>query len=86
MPLALTLVSALGQHNIQILREVAQLSEAEVQQLLDAGVIATRPKESGKPATARSDARERGPRFDPDYREHLRAFMGPIAAAPGSDD
>jgi benzylsuccinate CoA-transferase BbsF subunit len=88
MPLALTLVSALGQHNSHILREVAKLSEREIQRLLDAGIIATRPKESGKPATAaaRSDARERGPRFDPDYRQHVRAFMGPIAAAPGNDD
>jgi hypothetical protein len=68
------------------LREVAKLPEGQIQQLLDAGIIATRPKESAKPAVARSDARERGTRFDPDYREHLRDFMGPIAAAPGSDD
>jgi benzylsuccinate CoA-transferase BbsF subunit len=88
IPEALTLVSALGQHNIQILREVAKLSEGEIQQLWDAGIIATRPKESGKPAAAasRSDARERGTRFDPDYRDHLRDVIGPIAAAPGSDD
>jgi crotonobetainyl-CoA:carnitine CoA-transferase CaiB-like acyl-CoA transferase len=88
IPEALTLVSALGQHNVQILREVAKLSEGEIQQLLDAGLIASRPQELGKPAAAaaRSDARERGTRVDPEYREHLRDFMGPIAAAAGGDD
>jgi hypothetical protein len=87
IPEALTLVSALGQHNVQILREVAKLSEGEIQQLLDAGILATRPKEDGKPAAtaSRSDVRERGAPFDPEYREHLRDVIGPIAAAPGSD-
>jgi benzylsuccinate CoA-transferase BbsF subunit len=88
IPEALRLVSALGQHNVQILREVARLSDAEIQQLLEADVIATRPKEAGKPAAAtlRSDVRERGALFDPEYREHVRHFTGPIAAVPGSDD
>jgi crotonobetainyl-CoA:carnitine CoA-transferase CaiB-like acyl-CoA transferase len=88
IPEALTLVSALGQHNVEILRAVAQLSAGEIQQLLDAGIIATRPKEAGTPAAtaSRSDVRERGPHFDPDYRQHVRDFIGPIAAAPGSDD
>jgi crotonobetainyl-CoA:carnitine CoA-transferase CaiB-like acyl-CoA transferase len=88
VPEALTLVSALGQHNVQILREVAQLSEAEMQALLEAGIIATRPKDVAKPAATPSSAngRERGPRFDPDYRNYVRDLIGPIAAAPGSDD
>jgi hypothetical protein len=56
--------------------------------LLAAGIIATQPKEAETPAAAasRSDVRERGPHFDPDYREHLRQVIGPIVAAPGSDD
>jgi benzylsuccinate CoA-transferase BbsF subunit len=88
IPEALTLVSALGQHNVQILREVAKLSEKEIQDLLEAGIIATQPNETGKPAAtaSRSEVRERGPHFDPEYREHLREAIGPIAAAPGSDD
>jgi benzylsuccinate CoA-transferase BbsF subunit len=88
IPEALTLVSALGQHNVEILRAVAQLSAEEIQQLLDAGIIATRPKDAGTPAAtaSRSDGRERGPHFDPDYRQHVRDFIRPIAAAPGSDD
>ena len=35
-PLALHLVSALGQHNVEILRDVAALSEAEIQGLVEA--------------------------------------------------
>jgi len=88
IPEALTLVSALGQHNVQILRQVAKLSDAEIQQLSDAGVIATRPQELDKPAAggSRVEARERGPQFDPDYQEHLRRYVPPLTAAPGSDD
>jgi benzylsuccinate CoA-transferase BbsF subunit len=88
IPEALTLVSALGQHNVQILREVANLSEEEMQQLLDAGIIATQPKDPARPtATAsRGEVRERGTWFDPDYQALVRDHIGPIAAAPGNDD
>jgi benzylsuccinate CoA-transferase BbsF subunit len=88
IPEALTLVSALGQHNVQILREVAKLSEDEMQQLLDAGIIGTRPKDPTKPAAtaSRADVRERGTWYDPDYQALVREYIGPIAAAPGSDD
>jgi benzylsuccinate CoA-transferase BbsF subunit len=85
IPEALTLVSALGQHNVQILRQVAGLTEDEIQRLLAAGVVASRPQEPTKPVVARSDARERGARADPDYRECLREVIGPAAAAPGGD-
>lgn len=88
IPEALTLVSALGQHNLDILRQVAKLSEADIQQLVAAGVIATQPTDAGKPATARArgDARQPGPRFDPEYRERVSAFIGQIAIATGNDD
>jgi benzylsuccinate CoA-transferase BbsF subunit len=87
IPMALTLVSALGQHNAPILREVAKLPDPEIRQLIDAGVIATRPKELGRPAasTTRSDVREGGTRFDPDYQEHVRGYFKSLAAAPGGD-
>jgi crotonobetainyl-CoA:carnitine CoA-transferase CaiB-like acyl-CoA transferase len=88
IPEALTLVSALGQHNLHILREVAQLSEAEIRQLATTGIIADQPKEIGKPAATRprGDARHPGPRFDPAYRERVGDLIGPMAAATGSDD
>jgi benzylsuccinate CoA-transferase BbsF subunit len=88
IPEALTLVSALGQHNVQLLREVAGLSEDEMQQLLDAGIIANRPPDPSRPAAtpARSAGRERGTWFDPDYKVLVRNYSGPLAAVPGSDD
>jgi crotonobetainyl-CoA:carnitine CoA-transferase CaiB-like acyl-CoA transferase len=86
IPEALTLVSALGQHNMQVLREVAKLSEEEIQQLLEAGILATRPRQTEKPAAARSNSIERGPRYDPDYKERVRRAIDPLAASAGSDD
>jgi benzylsuccinate CoA-transferase BbsF subunit len=88
IPEALTLVSALGQHNAQILREVAKLSDEEVRLLLDAGIIATRPKDPTRPAATASGAgvRERSTWFDPDFRALVRDYVSPIAAAPGNDD
>jgi crotonobetainyl-CoA:carnitine CoA-transferase CaiB-like acyl-CoA transferase len=88
IPESLSLVSALGQHNDQILRDVAKLSEPEIQQLLAAGILATQPKDAEKPAATgpRSDGRERGPHYDPDYPQYLRQLGEPLVAAPGSDD
>jgi hypothetical protein len=88
IPEALTLVSALGQHNVQILREVAGLSEDEIRQLLDTGIIANRPQDLSRPAAtpSRSAGRERGTWFDPDYHLLVGDHLSPLAAAPGSDD
>jgi benzylsuccinate CoA-transferase BbsF subunit len=88
IPEALTLSSALGQHNVQILRQVAGLSEGEIRQLLDAGVIASRPQDPSKPAVtaSRSGGRPRDTWFDPDYKTLVRDAIGPLAAVPGSDD
>jgi benzylsuccinate CoA-transferase BbsF subunit len=88
IPEALTLVSALGQHNVQILREVAGLSEDEIQRLLDAGIIANRPPDPSRPPAtpSRSAGRERGRWFDPEYHLLVQEYLSPLAAAPGSDD
>jgi benzylsuccinate CoA-transferase BbsF subunit len=88
IPVALRLVSALGQHNLQILRQVAELTEPEIQRLAEAGVIATRPREVAKPASGAAwfQARGRDTRFDPDYKKHVQSHIGPVAAAPGNDD
>src|SRR5215475_1568320 len=74
VPEALTLSSALGQHNVQILRQVAGLSEEEIHRLLDAGILANRPKDQSKPAATapRSGGRARDTWFDPDYRTLVR--------------
>jgi benzylsuccinate CoA-transferase BbsF subunit len=75
-PIPLRLVSALGQHNRQILQEVAGLSASDMQQLIDAGVLATQPPETDKPATGASAYQARGDetRADPHYKEAVRAL------------
>jgi benzylsuccinate CoA-transferase BbsF subunit len=89
-PDSLHLVSALGQHNLEILRQVVKLCEADIQQLVEAGVIATRPHETGKPAPGAAwfQARGRDTGFDPDYKESISRFIAttqdasPPAPAP----
>jgi hypothetical protein len=68
------------------LREVVKLSESEIRQLLDAGIIATRPNEAEQPVSSSSTGRPRGLLFDPDYRQYVRDLGEPIVAAPGDDD
>jgi len=77
MPLSLHLVSALGQHNLQILRDVAKLSEAEIQQLAEAGVITTTPRETAPPAPGAAwfQARRSETLYDPKYQEHIRPLV-----------
>jgi len=88
LPIPLRLVSALGQHNQRILREVAQLSESDIQQLMDAGVLASRPAETGKPVPGASWAQARGneTRFDPQYKEAVSRLQatsaGPLHPGP----
>jgi benzylsuccinate CoA-transferase BbsF subunit len=84
-PVAMRLVSALGQHNHQILSEVAGLSDTEIQKLLDEGVISNRPGEAEKPAPNANwfQARSRSTNFDPDYKERARDFISASVSASG---
>ncbi len=77
--------SALGQHNLQILRDVAKLSEAEIQELTEAGVIATSPRETAPPAPGAAwfQARNSETLYDPKYQEHIRPLVD--AATPEHD-
>ncbi len=83
-PESLHLVSALGQHNLQILRDVAKLSKTEIQGLVDAGAIATRPTETAKPAPGAAwfQARGREGHFDPHYKESSRRLIDAPPEAP----
>ena len=76
-PIALHLASALGQHNLQILRDVAGLADADIQRLVDAGVIATQPQETTAPAPGAMSyqARGAGTPADPHYREVVQALV-----------
>jgi hypothetical protein len=77
MPVSLHLSSALGQHNIQILREVAGLRDPEIQQLADAGIIHTRPRHTAKPISGAtgSQVREREGLTDANYQEAMRRLV-----------
>jgi crotonobetainyl-CoA:carnitine CoA-transferase CaiB-like acyl-CoA transferase len=70
-PVRLSLVSALGQHNLQILRDGAGLSDAEIARLVEAEIISTQPRQAAKPVAGATgtQARERDRLHDPDYRE-----------------
>jgi benzylsuccinate CoA-transferase BbsF subunit len=73
-PIALFLVSALGQHNVEILRQVAGLSEGEIQHLVAAGVLATQPRELSRPSPGATSYQAGDRRGDPDYKEAVRTL------------
>jgi benzylsuccinate CoA-transferase BbsF subunit len=77
MPVSLHLVSALGQHNVEVLREVAGLQDSEIRQLVEAGVIHTRPRQFAKPVlgTTGNQTRERNRLSDPHYQEAVRDLI-----------
>ena len=68
IPLSLELASALGQHNLDVLREMGGMTDSEIQRLADAGVLSTRPRVADAPPAAppRDGAPSR--HYDPDYR------------------
>jgi benzylsuccinate CoA-transferase BbsF subunit len=75
-PIRMRLVSTLGQHNLQILREVAGLPEADIQRLIDTGVLATQPQETDKPAPgASSYQRGEGAQVEAHYKEAVQALV-----------
>src|SRR4030095_17151811 len=80
--LTLHLVSALGQHNVELLRDVAALSEGEIQALVEAGVPATQPRDTIKPAPGATAYQAGDLRGDPHYRAAVQALVD--AACPPS--
>jgi len=83
-PLTLHLVSALGQHNVEILGDVAALSEGEIQALVEAGVLATQPQDATKPAPGATAYQAGDLRGDPHYRTAVQALVD--AACQPSDN
>jgi benzylsuccinate CoA-transferase BbsF subunit len=74
-PLRLRLVAALGQHNLQLLHEIAALSETEIAALLEAGVIATQPRESTPPTPGTTSYQAGDRRGDAQYKEVVQALV-----------
>jgi len=82
-PRRLQLVAALGQHNMQVLRDVVGLSEADIQGLLEAGALATQPREATPPnaAAASYQASGRDGAADQHYKEAIRTLAQATAHA-----
>jgi len=83
-PLALHLVSALGQHNVQLLRDVAALTEAEIQSLVEAGVLATQPRGTTKPAPGATAYQAGDLRGDPHYRAAVQTLVDTARPSSGT--
>jgi benzylsuccinate CoA-transferase BbsF subunit len=86
-PPAMHLVSALGQHNTDILHAVAGLSDQEIQQLIEAGVIATHPRDATKPPPGGSSyqARGDGTPGNTQYKDAIRALVEATVSTPTHD-
>lgn len=74
-PLSLHLVAALGQHNVQLLQDVAGLSEAEIQSLMEAGILANQPRDPSKPAPGATSYQAGGLRGDSEYKKAVQALV-----------
>jgi hypothetical protein len=69
---------------MQLLREVAGLAEADIQRLIEAGVIAGRPHETTKPAPGATayQGRGAGTPADPHYREVVHTLATTMTNTP----
>jgi benzylsuccinate CoA-transferase BbsF subunit len=74
-PLPLFLVSALGQHNLQLLHEVAGFSDTDIESLVAAGVIATQPGNVTRPAPGATTYQEGDVRGDPHYTQAVQTLV-----------
>ena len=68
---------------MEILRDVAALSEAQIQGLVEAGVLATQPPQTTKPTPGATAYQAGDLRGDPHYRAAVQAL---VDAAPQSSD
>ena len=63
---------------MQILRDVAALSEAEIQGLVEAGVLATQPRDTTRPAPGATAYQAGDLRGDPHYRAAVQALVDAV--------
>ena len=68
-------MSALGQHNVEILRDVAALSEAEIQGLVETGVLAAQPRDTTRPTPGATAYQAGDLRGDPHYQAAVQALV-----------
>jgi hypothetical protein len=77
MPVSMFLVAALGQHNIDVLREVGGLRDPEIQQLVEAGIIHAKPRNPNPPVPGATgnQSSERERHKDSNYQEAVRQLV-----------
>ena len=75
IPLSLHLASSLGQHNMSVLRDMGGLTDAEIQRLVDEGVLSTRPRVLDRPPADPSRDGAASRHYAPDYRQRAAAAM-----------
>ena len=77
MPVSLFLSSALGQHNVEVLRDIGGLRDPEIQQLVEQGIIHTKPRNPSPPVPGATgnQSSERDRNKDPHYRAAVRQFI-----------
>lgn len=77
VPIPLSLVSALGQHNLEALRDVAGLTDVEIQDLYDNDLVAAGPRDRTRPAPGANSyqARDDGQPDDPQYKEKVQRLI-----------
>ena len=77
MPVSLVLVSALGQHNVDVLRHIGGLSDNEIQQLVESGIVNSRPRQDGPPVAGATgnQSSERSRLRDADYLTAVRNLV-----------
>jgi benzylsuccinate CoA-transferase BbsF subunit len=82
VPIPLFLVSALGQHNLAVLRAVAGLTEADIQALYANDIVAASPRDRTKPAPGANSyqARDDGKPDDPQYKEKVQRLIDATVA------
>ena len=76
IPESLNLVSALGQHNLEVLSEMGGLSDEEIQRLTYEGVISTRPRELDKPPSGAAPRNPSEVNYDAAYRQRAAGVLG----------
>jgi hypothetical protein len=77
MPVSMFLVSALGQHNVDVLHEVGGFRDPEIQQLIEAGIIHTKPRNSNPPVLGATgnQSSERERHKDSNYKAAVRQWV-----------
>ena len=85
IPLSLELSSALGQHNLDVLRDMGGLTDSEIQRLADEGVLSARPRTTDRPPADRPRNGASSRHYDPEYRRRAEEAISSAQEHPVLD-